>query len=85
MRSSMVDGLHSGGTGQWVTAFGAVGDGLTDCTAAIEAAMQAAAAAAAVASSRVVVVPAGTYLTHPINLPSHVTLQVDVCAVVSNR
>ena len=56
-----------------ITRFGAIGDGVTDCTHAIQAALRRASAA-----NPVVHVPAGgVFLTRPVLLPSGVTLQVD--------
>lgn len=52
--------------------FGAKGDNQTDDTAAIQAAL-----AAAAEGESAVRFPAGTYLTHPLRLPSHVTLTGD--------
>lgn len=50
--------------------FGAVGDGKTDDTAALQRALDAAAG-----SRATVLVPAGTYLCSTLTVPSHVTLQ----------
>ncbi|GAA1550720.1 exopolygalacturonase PelB [Kribbella sancticallisti] len=55
-----------------ITAYGAVGDGSTDATAAIRAAIEACAAA----GGGRVVVPAGTFLTGAIHLRSNVNLHV---------
>ena len=56
-----------------ITSFGAVGDGVSDCTNAIETAV------AAVRSTRhkTVVVPKGVFLTRSFELASGITLQVD--------
>ncbi len=56
-----------------ITSFGAVGDGKTKCTAAIQAAIDACAAA----GGGTVVVPAGTYLTGTLYLRSHVELRLE--------
>ena len=53
-----------------ITDFGAVGDGATDCTAAIQAALDAAAERKAT-----VFVPEGTYLSSTVKVPSQVGLQ----------
>jgi polygalacturonase len=55
-----------------ITAYGAVGDGTADCTAAFRAAVQA----CAQAGGGRVVVPAGRWLTGPIHLRSNVNLHV---------
>ena len=55
-----------------ITRFGAVGDGVTDCSAAIAAAV---AACVAVGGGRVIV-PEGTYLTGPVRLRSRVELHL---------
>ena len=55
-----------------VTAFGAVGDGQTLCTAAIQAAIDA----CAQAGGGTVVVPPGKYLTAPLFLKSHIVFEV---------
>ena len=55
-----------------ITKFGAVGDGKTDCTAAIRNAIEA----CAKAGGGRVVVPAGTFLTGAIHLKSNVNLHV---------
>lgn len=55
-----------------ITRFGAVGDGQTDCTAAIARAMDACVAA----GGGRVVVPAGEFLTGPIQLRSNVDLHL---------
>jgi len=53
-----------------VTNFGAVGDGITDCTSAFQNCINTA------ASSKTVWIPAGTYvITATLNLPSNSTLQ----------
>ncbi len=54
-----------------VRSFGAVPDGITDNTYALQAAI------AACPADGTVRVPAGTYLTRPLFLKSHITLQVD--------
>jgi polygalacturonase len=56
-----------------VTAFGARGDGRTDCTAALRRAV----AACGKAGGGHVTVPAGTYATGPIHLLSHVDLHLE--------
>lgn len=61
-----------------VTVYGAVGDGKTDCTAAIQKAINACAAG----GGGRVLVPSGTYSTGPITLASAVDLHVDAGAVV---
>lgn len=54
-----------------VTSYGAVGDGISDCTTALQNCVNA-----AQAQSKVVWIPAGTYLLSGIiNLPSNTTLQ----------
>ena len=53
--------------------FGAVGDGVTDNTRAFNAAMSAVRASG---RSVAIVVPAGTWLTAPFNLTSHLTLNI---------
>ena len=55
-----------------ITRFGAVGDGVTDCTNAIAAAV---AAAVAVGGGRVLI-PEGTFLTGAVRLKSHVGLHL---------
>jgi polygalacturonase len=55
-----------------VTAFGAVGDGKTLCTAAIQSAIDA----CAKAGGGAVVVPPGVYLTGPLFLKSHMVFEV---------
>ena len=62
-----------------ITSFGAVGDGQTDCTTAIADAI----AAASTAGGGRVVVPAGTFMTGPIHLESHIELHVDKEAILS--
>ena len=57
-----------------VTAYGAVGDGIHDDTAAVAAALKAAAAAAP--PTKVLFPLGGTFLTGPINMSSSMTLQV---------
>ncbi len=59
-----------------VDAFGAVGDGVTDNTAAIQAAVMACPVGGTVR------IPCGTYLTGPIFLKSHMTLKLDQGAVL---
>jgi polygalacturonase len=61
-----------------VTAFGAKGDGTTDCTEAFRRAI----AACSKAGGGRVVVPAGRYLTGPIHLKSQVNLHVMAGATV---
>lgn len=61
-----------------VQQYGAVGDGMTDCTRAFA---QAIAACHAAGGGRVIV-PAGRYLTGPIHLKSHVNLVVGKDAVI---
>jgi len=58
--------------------FGAVPDGKTKCTEAIREAIRRAAAQ----GGGTVYVPAGTFLTGPIRLQSHITLYLDAGAVV---
>ena len=53
-----------------ITAYGAVGDGITDCTAAIQAALDDAAKCQGVVS-----VPSGTFLTGKLQLGARVTLE----------
>lgn len=60
-----------------ITACGALSDGRTLCTTAIQTAIDSAAQ-----SGARVVVPAGTYLTGPVVLRSHTTLQLDSGAVL---
>lgn len=55
-----------------ITAFGAVGDGVTDCSAAMARALDACRAA----GGGRVVVPAGAYLTGPVHLTSKTELHV---------
>jgi len=62
-----------------ITAHGAVGDGHTDCSAAIAAAI----AACHRAGGGRVVVPAGVYVSGPIHLLSNVNLYLDAAAEVS--
>lgn len=64
-----------------VTGFGAVGDGVTDCTRAFAAAV----ARCARLGGGHVVVPPGTYLTGPIRLRSRVGLHVEEGATVRFR
>jgi polygalacturonase len=61
-----------------VTRYGAVGDGATDCTAAIRRAVEACHAA----GGGHVLVPAGRFVTGPIHLLSNVDLHVTADAVV---
>ena len=61
-----------------VRAFGAVPDGKTKCTEAVRKAI----AAAAAHGGGTVSFPAGTFLTGPIQLQSHITLYLDAGAVV---
>ena len=61
-----------------VVSFGAVGDGRTKCTAAIQAAIDACAAA----GGGTVVAPAGAYLTGTIYLRSHVELRLEHAATL---
>src|ERR1022692_1524934 len=56
-----------------VTSFGAVGDGTTDNTLAIQATINAASAA----GGGTVEIPAGTYLSGPLTLASSINLQID--------
>lgn len=61
-----------------VTALGAVGDGTTDDTAALNAAIAAAAAESALGGFTIVHLPAGTYrFTSPLNLSSNMVLKGD--------
>ncbi|HEV2783813.1 MAG TPA: glycoside hydrolase family 28 protein, partial [Actinophytocola sp.] len=62
-----------------VTRFGAVGDGVTDCSAAIDAAVRACAGA----GGGHVVVPGGRFLTGPIHLRSNVDLHVTAGATLA--
>jgi polygalacturonase len=64
-----------------VTAFGAVGDGTTDATAAFRAAVSA----CAEAGGGRVVVPAGEYLTGAVHLKSNVNLHVEEGATLRFR
>ncbi|MEU0808065.1 glycoside hydrolase family 28 protein [Streptomyces sp. NPDC005970] len=59
-----------------VTAFGARGNGRTDCTAALRRAV----AACAAAGGGHVTVPSGTYATGPVHLLSHVDLHLEESA-----
>lgn len=61
-----------------VTAFGAAGDGATDCSRAFRDAIEACASA----GGGRVIVPRGTYLTGPIHLRSRVNLHLEEGAVV---
>ena len=61
-----------------ITSFGAVGDGTTKCTAAIQAAIDACAAA----GGGTTIVPAGTFLTGTIYLRSHVELRLEHAATL---
>jgi polygalacturonase len=61
-----------------VRAFGAVPDGTTKCTEAVRRAIDAAAAQ----GGGTVYFPAGTFLTGPIRLRSHITLYLEAGAVV---
>ena len=61
-----------------ITTFGAVGDGTTKCTAAIQAAIDACAAA----GGGTTIVPAGTFLTGTIYLRSHVELRLEHAATL---
>jgi len=56
-----------------VTNYGAVGDGMTDNTAAIQNGINAASAA----GGGIVEVPAGTFLSGPITLTNNIDLRVD--------
>ncbi|WP_372636305.1 glycoside hydrolase family 28 protein [Cohnella sp.] len=58
--------------------FGAVGDGAVDCTSAFAQAIES----CSVAGGGTVLVPAGTYLTGPIRLASHMTLYVEAGAII---
>jgi polygalacturonase len=62
-----------------VTSYGAIGDGRTDATEAIRAAIEACAAA----GGGRVVVPSGRFLTGAIHLKSHVNLHVSSGAVLA--
>jgi polygalacturonase len=64
-----------------LTAFGAVGDGATDCTAAFAAAI----AALARSGGGRLVVPPGRYLTGAIHLDSHIDLHVQRDATIAFR
>ena len=61
-----------------ITAFGAVGDGRTDCSEAIRAAVERCRSA----GGGTVYVPAGTYETGPIELVSGITLYLETGAVL---
>ena len=61
-----------------VLTYGAVGDGVKDCSAAFASAIQACNAA----GGGRVTVPAGRYLTGPIHLKSHVNLHVESGATI---
>src|SRR5579862_5938978 len=61
-----------------VTSFGASADGQTNCTQSIRNAI----AAASAKGGGTVYFPAGTYLTGPIRLQSHITLYLDAGATV---
>lgn len=61
-----------------ITDYGAVGDGQTDCTDALAAAI----AACVTAGGGRVVVPAGTFLTGPVHLRSNVNLHLEHQAVL---
>lgn len=61
-----------------VLEFGAVGDGITLCTAALQQAVEACHAA----GGGTVVVPAGVYLTGTLYLKSHVTLHLQAGAIL---
>ena len=67
-----------------VTTYGAVGDGTTDNTAAIQAAINAAAAGPATnsLSGGTVEIPTGTFLSGPLAFKSHVNLQLDSGAML---
>lgn len=54
-----------------ITKFGAVGDGITDCTAAIQGAI------ACCPSGGTVYIPQGNYLCYPLFLKSHITVYLD--------
>lgn len=55
--------------------FGAIGDGVTKDTTALQAAIDA--ATSLTADNNVVVVPAGTYYTAPLNLKSNITFEIE--------
>lgn len=55
-----------------ITEFGALGDGTTDCTGAIQAALDR---AGAQPEGGLVLVPPGVYLTSELRVPAHVELQ----------
>src|SRR5271166_3713982 len=57
--------------------FGAVGDGVTDNTAAIQSAINACAKRGGGPVRLPLVGDKGTYLTSPISLASHIRLQID--------
>lgn len=61
-----------------ITEFGAIGDGETDCSSAIAAAI----AKCSLSGGGVVQVPTGTYLTGPIHLLSNVNLHIEKGATV---
>jgi polygalacturonase len=62
-----------------ITDFNAVGDGQTDCSAAIADAI----AAASAAGGGRVIVPKGVFLTGPIHLESHIELHIEKEATLS--
>jgi polygalacturonase len=66
------DGIYN------ITNYGAVGDGMTTNTTAIQAAISAASAA----GGGTVEVPAGVYLSGPVQLASHMRLQLDGGAIL---
>ena len=69
---------HAATTTCNVKSFGAVGDGVTKDTAAIQKAIESCASA----GGGIVEVPAGTYLSAPLYMRSNVTLQVDTGATL---
>lgn len=64
----------------WITEYGAVADGVTNCAAAIQAAVDA----AAQAGGGRVMVPAGRFLSGSVMLRSHVELHLCSGAVLQS-
>lgn len=60
---------------QSVAAYGAVGNGSTDCTTAFQSALTAAAPSSPSAPSGTVYVPPGAYVTGPLSIPHRVTFR----------
>jgi polygalacturonase len=63
-----------------VKSFGAKGDGVTKDTAALQAAIDT--AAAAPNTNNIVIVPAGTYYTAPLDLKSNITFEINKNATI---